>query len=135
MRFLMLYQKQNRHSMSEKDTYTTKEVAEILGVTDRTVQRYLNSYYSFESGSYRVSGKMLAILKEEYLEDTSDTVVEEFTGDEYIEFKKRLIEYPILKEQLEYHRKSSESHNRQIEKIIELMLQRNFIEARDKKLD
>lgn len=121
--------------MSEKDTYTTKEVAEILGVTDRTVQRYLNSYYSFESGSYRVSGKMLAILKEEYLEDTSDTVVEEFTGDEYIEFKKRLIEYPILKEQLEYHRKSSESHNRQIEKIIELMLQRNFIEARDKKLD
>lgn len=43
--------------------YKLKEIAEILNVSDRTVQRYLNSYFSLEKGAYVVSEKMLNILK------------------------------------------------------------------------
>lgn len=115
--------------------YKLKEVAQILGVSDRSVERYLKSYFSLEKGGYQVSEKMLEILKSEYLENDNDTIVEEFTKEEYEEFRKRLIEYNILKDQLEYHRKSSESHNKQMEIILKVMEQRNFIEAKDKKLD
>ena len=75
-------------------------------------------------------------------------ITEAFTSDEYDEFHKRLSEYPILKERtdnltdriddilngLEYHKKSAESHNRQMELILENLHQRNFIEAKDKEL-
>jgi hypothetical protein len=40
----------------------------------------------------------------------------------------------ILKD-LEYHRKSAESHNLQMEMILRNLEQRNYIEAKDKKLD
>ena len=59
--------------------YKLKDVAEILGVSDRTVERYLKSYFSMEKGAYQVSEKMLEVLRSEYLESESDMVVEEFT--------------------------------------------------------
>lgn len=61
--------------------------------------------------------------------------VEYFTEDEYQEFHKRLVEYEILKEQLDYHKRSAESHNKQMEIILSLMHQRNYIEAKEKELD
>ena len=71
--------------------------------------------------------------------DTSTTqeydVIEGFTKEEYQEFQKRLIEYPILRKDLEYHRESSKSHQRQMELILRNLEQRNFIEAKDKKLE
>lgn len=122
--------------------YKLKEVAEILNVSDRTVERYLKSYFSMEKGAYQVSDKMLEVLKSEHLEDESDTIVEEFTKDEYSEFHKRLSEYPILKEritdilnELDYHKRSAESHNKQMEIILNMMQQRNYIEAKEKKID
>lgn len=122
--------------------YKLKEVAEILGVSDRTVERYLKSYFSIEKGAYVVSEKMLEVLKNQYLEIESDTVVEEFTKDEYQEFHRRLSEYPFLKEkikdilnELDYHKKSINSHNKQMEIILNMMQQRNYIEAKEKKLD
>ena len=122
--------------------YKLKEIAEILKVSDRTVERYLKSYFSLEKGTYLVSEKMLEALKSEYIEDNSDNVVEEFTKEDYLEFQKRLTEYPLLKERaeillkdIEYHKKSIDSHNRQMELILNLMHQRNFIEAKEKKLD
>jgi predicted transcriptional regulator len=122
--------------------YKLKEVAEILNVSDRTVERYLKSYFSMEKGAYQVSDKMLEVLKSEYLEGESDTIVEEFTKDEYSEFHKRLSEYPILKEritdilnELDYHKRSAESHNKQMEIILNMMQQRNYIEAKEKKID
>lgn len=122
--------------------YKLKEIAEILNVSDRTVQRYLNSYFSLEKGAYVVSEKMLNILKKEHLEDESDDVVELFTKDEYQEFHKRLSEYPILKDrigdilnELDYHKRSAESHNKQMEIILNMMQQRNYIEAKEKKID
>ena len=122
--------------------YKLKEVAEILGVSDRTVERYLKSYFFIEKGAYVVSEKMLEVLKNQYLEIESDTVVEEFTKDEYQEFHRRLSEYPFLKEkikdilnELDYHKKSINSHNKQMEMILNMMQQRNYIEAKEKKLD
>ena len=128
--------------------YNSKEIAEILEVSDKSVRRYLNSYFSINNGAYEVSKKMLNVLKTEHLGQSMDNLrtesdtdvqefdrVEYFTEEEYQEFHKRLVEYDILKEQLEYHRKSSESHNKQMELILNMMQQRNFIEAKEKKLD
>ena len=115
--------------------YNSKEIAEILNVSDKSVRRYLNSYFSIENGAYKVSEKMLDVLKNEYLEQDTDTIVQEFTGDEYNEFHKRLSEYPLLKEriesllkEIEYHRKSIESHNRQMELILLSITNKKFIE-------
>ena len=115
--------------------YKIKDIAKILNVSDRTVERYLKSYFSLENGAYQVSEKMLVVLKIEYLENEFDTVVEEFTKDEYTEFQKRLSEYPLLKERIEsllkdieYHRKSIESHNRQMELILLSITNKKFIE-------
>lgn len=122
--------------------YKLKEIAEILKVSDRTVERYLKSYFSIEKGAYVVSEKMLNVLKNEYTDTTSDTIVEEFTKDEYSEFHKRLSEYPVLKDritdvlnELDYHRRSADSHNRQMEIILNAMQQRNYIEAKEKEID
>jgi predicted transcriptional regulator len=108
--------------------YKLKEVAEILNVSDRTVERYLKSYFSIDKGAYQVSDKMLEVLKSEYLEDESDTIVEEFTKEDYQEFHKRLVEYSFLKEQLEYHRKSIDSHNRQMELLLLSVSNKKFLE-------
>lgn len=131
-----------------ENKYTSKEVAEILNVSDKSVRRYLNSYFFINNGAYEISAKMLNILKMEYLGQSADTNVQEFerveyfTEDEYQEFHKRLVEYPILKDyiqtvlnELDYHRKSSESHNKQLEIIMQTLQQRNFIEAKEKGFD
>ena len=46
-----------------ENKYTTKQIAEILNVSDKSVRRYLNSYFSINNGAYEVSEKMLNILK------------------------------------------------------------------------
>ena len=75
--------------------------------------------------------------------------VEYFTEQEYEEFKKRITEYPLLKEhinisdeylyslksQIDYFRAS---YNKQLEiheKLIDSVKERNFIEAKEKGLD
>lgn len=108
--------------------YKLKEVAEILGVSDRSVERYLKSYFSLEKGTYQVSEKMLEVLKNEYLENEHDSIVEEFTKEEYEEFRKRLIEYQSLKEQLDYHKKSIENHNKQMDIVLKIIEQKNVLE-------
>lgn len=115
--------------------YKLKEVAKILGVSDRSVERYLKSYFSLENGSYHVSEKMLKVLKLEYLDSQNDNIVEEFTKEEYLEFQKRLTEYPFLKEHadfllkhLEYYRKSMTSKERQMELLLLAITNKKFIE-------
>ena len=145
-----------------ENKYTTKQIAEILNVSDKSVRRYLNSYFSINNGAYEVSEKMLNILKTEYLGQPTDNLrtgeepqeplkgnedfengrIEFFTEDEYQEFHKRLSEYPYLKErvndilnELDYHKRAGESHNKQMEIILQTLQQRNYIEAKEKKLD
>lgn len=52
--------------------YKIKEIAEILNVSDKSVRRYLNSYFSINNGAYEVSEKMLNILKNDYLGQLAD---------------------------------------------------------------
>lgn len=131
--------------------YNSKEVAEILGVSDKSVRRYLNSYFSINNGAYQVSEKMLNLLKNEFLgqpadnlRTTSDTPVQEFdrveyfTEEEYQEFHKRLVEYPLLKDRtesllkdIEYHRKSMASKERQMELILLAITNKKFIEEEE----
>lgn len=130
-----------------ENKYTTKQIAEILGVTDKSVRRYLNSYFSINNGAYEISDKMLNILKSEYLGQPTDNlrtgldtenefpIIEGFTEEEYQEYQKRLIEYPLLKDQIEYlkkdilyHRKSIESHNRQMELLLLSATNKKFID-------
>ena len=82
-------------------------------------------------------------------QDTEFDHVEYFTDNEYQEFHKRLSEYPLLKEQLanskeyldtlknelEYHKSA---YLRQLdihEKMIDSVKQRNYIEAKEKKIE
>jgi predicted transcriptional regulator len=122
--------------------YSSKDIAEILNVSDKSVRRYLNSYFSIEKGAYQVSEKMLEVLKNEYSEEETDIIVQPYTKSEYEELHRRLSEYPFLKErikdilnELDYHKKSIDSHNKQMEIILNMMQQRNYIEAKEKKLD
>ena len=127
--------------------YKIKEIAEILNVSDKSVRRYLNSYFSINNGAYEVSEKMLNILKNDYLGQSADNlrtgsdtenefpIIEGFTEEEYQEYQKRLIEYPLLKDQIEYlkkdilyHRKSIESHNRQMELLLLSATNKKFLE-------
>ena len=128
-------------------SYSSKEIAEILNVSDKSVRRYLNSYFSINNGAYEVSEKMLNILKNDYLGQSADNlrtgsdtenefpIIEGFTEEEYQEYQKRLIEYPLLKDQIEYlkkdilyHRKSIESHNRQMELLLLSATNKKFID-------
>ena len=147
--------------MDQERTYSTKEAAEILKTADRTVRRYLNSYYRSEGNGFQISEKMMELLKKEIWGQGADKVrtdsgqsadsvsadsdikdieveydvVEGFSTEEYQEFQKRLIEYPMLIKDLEYHRESAKSHQRQMEIILRNLEQRNYIEAKDKRLD
>lgn len=133
--------------------YTSKEIGEILEVSDKSVRRYLNSYFFIENGAYKVSEKMLETLKLEHLGQASDASVQEFdrveyfTEEEYLEFQKRLVEYPLLKKNLEdsldllkqsrndieYHKKAYLKHLDVHERLIISIQERNLLEAFDKK--
>ena len=109
-----------------ENKYTTKQIADILGVTDKSVRRYLNSYFSINNGAYEVSDKMLSILKSDYLGLSADNlrtgsdtenefpIIEGFTEEKYQEYQKRLIEYPLLKDQIEYLKKDILYHRKSI---------------------
>lgn len=122
--------------MSDKK-YTVSEISRQFGDNVRQVQRKLKELINSDSGKYLVDKKIVDILypattNDNNTEMMSYDVVEGFTEEEYVEFKKRLIEYPRLKEDLEYHKRSAESHQRQMETILKIMYQRNLLEGGDK---
>lgn len=126
-----------------KKEYTIKELADKLSVSTRTIERYLKSLYTKENNKTIIPLDVVELLevrhKSDINTDTSPTqeydVIEAFTNEEYQEFQKRLIEYPMLQKDLEYHRESAKSHQRQMELILRNLEQRNFIEAKDKKIE
>lgn len=126
-----------------KKEYTIQELADKMSVSTRTIERYLQSLYTKEKNKTIIPLDIVNLLevrhKSDNKTDTSPTdeydVIEAFTNEEYQEFQKRLIEYPILQKDLEYHRESSRSHQRQMELILRNLEQRNFIEAKDKNLE
>lgn len=119
-------------------TYTISDIAATFSVSERTAQRWVESLVIKENGKIIIFEDVFNLLKSRHAPDTDVQKFERleyFTEDEYQEFHKRLVEYPVLKDQLDYHRKSSESHNRQMEILLQSVQQRNFIEATEKKLE
>jgi hypothetical protein len=114
--------------------YSSKEIAEILKVPDKSVRRYLNSYFSINNGAYEVYEKMLEIQKDEYLDAVVDTVVQTYSAEEYDKLNVIIVEHPMLKDQLEYHRKSAESHNTQMEIILRTIEQKEFFRSKRKRI-
>lgn len=130
-----------------KEFYTIKELSDKYSVSSRTIVRHLNSLILKEKNKTLIPKDIVKVLEVRHNYDTTMTsekpiendieydVIEGFSNEEYQEFQKRLIEYPMLKKDLEYHRNSAQSHQRQMEMILRNLEQRNFIEAKDKKLD
>ena len=140
--------------MSKK--YSTADIARTLAVSERTVRRKLSKHLLIKDGKYEVSEEFFNFLKvnTDFADTTSDNlrttsdnenqepeydIIEGFSTEEYQEFQKRLVEYPLLKDhlatimnELEYHRESGRSKDKQMELILANIQQRNFIEAKDK---
>lgn len=137
--------------------YTTTDIASELGISDRTVRRWIADLIDYSKGKYIVSEDVLNLLKNRLKSEgsrtdfgqTSDTENEDdfdyyeaFTADEYIEFQKRINEYPVLKEyienlkeQIEFLRFNTAQQNEVIKDLSAGIKQRNFIEAKEKRLD
>ena len=137
--------------------YTTTDIASELGISDRTVRRWIADLIDYSKGKYIVSEDVLNLLKNRLNSEgirtdfgqTSDTENEDnfdyyeaFTADEYIEFQKRINEYPVLKEyienlkeQIEFLRFNTAQQNEVIKDLSAGIKQRNFIEAKEKGLD
>lgn len=136
--------------------YTTSDISATLGVSLRTAQRYIENLTIVENGKTFLSEDVFNLIISRYTNDKEATdkkelegITEFFTNEEYEEFQKRLTEYPILKQMLkaseeyisslrndvEYHRVIYQKHLDIHEKLIESIKERNFIEAKEKKLD
>lgn len=136
--------------------YTTKDISTTLGVSLRTAQRYIENLTIVENGKTFLSEDVFNLIISRHLNDKEATdekelegITEFFTNEEYEEFQKRLTEYPMLKQMLkaskeyisslrndvEYHRAIYQKHLDIHEKLIESIKERNFIEAKEKKLD
>jgi hypothetical protein len=151
--------------------YSTADMASELGKNERTIRRWISDLISIDGGKYTISEEVAELLRKKSSTDTTpDTLrtpadiqeneefpyVEYFTEEEYEEFKKRITEYPFLKEQIENSKEYLKAMENQIEyfrtsynKQLEIheslvhsvknfsdnLVQRNFIEAKEKGLD
>lgn len=133
--------------------YTTKELADILNVSERTILRQIQTISDKLKNPYSKGFTLDEDLKNIVFSDkfqtNSDNENEEdfdyyeaFTADEYIEFQKRINEYPVLKEyienlkeQIEFLRFNTAQQNETIKDLSAGIKQRNFIEAKEKGFD
>ena len=158
----------------EEIKFTTTDISKKLKVSDRTVRRYIDKEISKIEGKYLLSEDAFNFIINKYSADNlrttygqpADTnsdveneefdIIEAFSQEEYLEFQKRLTEYPLLKEkieeskerlddskeyiqtllnELEYHKQTYHKHLEMHQKMIDVFQQRNFIEAKEKGLD
>lgn len=137
--------------------YNLKEIAEQLNVSERTARRYIDAYINefatIKENKYKVSQLVFDALIRAKKHDTdlteldtnltdNELLTEYFTPEEYNLFQKRLTEYPILKEQIEYLKeqieKNRDEHRLQLsifKSLIASIEQRNYIEAKSKGIE
>ena len=139
--------------------YSIKDLALEFGISERTILRQIQTISDKLKNPYSKDFAISEDLKNALFSDKFQTNsdneneefphVEYFTSDEYEEFKKRITEYPFLKEQIESSKQHLEamekqieyfrfSYNKQLEiheKLIDTFRERNFIEAKEKGLD
>jgi len=107
--------------------YTTKEIAALFGVSERTIQRHLatldNNIANTDKKGYSIPEDIVFFLAQRHHYDISATTndskrhdekeefphIEYFTEEEYQEFQKRITEYPFLKEQIKLSNEHLES--------------------------
>lgn len=139
--------------------FTIKEIADELQVSERTVLRQIQTISDKLKNPYSkgflIDEDLKNLIFSDKFQTNSDSenedfpYVEYFTADEYEEFKKRITEYPFLKEQIESSKQHLETMDKQIEyfrfsynkqleiheKLIDTFRERNYIEAKEKGLD
>ena len=150
--------------------YSIKEIADEIGVSERTILRQIQTISDKLKTPYSKGFELDEDLKNFIFSDKFQTDfrqvsdnenedfphVEYFTSDEYQDFKKRITEYPLLKNELKNSQKLIDTHkeniailnkqleyfqfsyNRQLEvheKLIDSFRERNFIEAKEKGMD
>ena len=137
--------------------YTTADIVSLLGKNERTIRRWIADLVGIDKGKYTVSEEILKLLEIRASTDNLRTDIgqpadndfidefdyyEAFTADEYIEFQKRINEYPVLKEyiesmkeQIEFLRFNTAQQNEVIRDLSAGIKQRNFIEAKEKGFD
>ena len=137
--------------------YTTADIVSLLGKNERTIRRWIADLVGIDKGKYTVSEEILKLLEIRASTDNLRTDIgqpadndfidefdyyEAFTADEYIEFQKRINEYPVLKEyiesmkeQIEFLRFNTAQQNEVIKDLSAGIKQRNFIEAKEKGFD
>ena len=91
--------------------YTTSEVAEMFGISARTVQRHLQTIadsLSPNKKGYSIPEDIVRVIADRFNYDLPADFsghfdrVEYFTESEYQEFHKRLSEYPLLLDKIKY---------------------------------
>ena len=146
--------------------YNLKDLANKLDVSERTARRYIdeliNETQTIRENKYKFSYLIFNYIINSrqnidiVLTESDNGVTEYFTEEEYLEFQKRLTEYPILKEQIqnskeylntienqmEYfknaYNKQLEMHENLVQSVKNFsdnLMQRNYIEAKEKGLD
>lgn len=133
--------------------YTIKEIAEELEVSERTVLRQIQTISDKLKNPYSKGFTINEDVKNLLFSDKFQTIsdnenneefeyIEAFTAEEYIEFQKRINEYPVLKEyienlkeQIEFLRFNTAQQNETIKDLSAGIKQRNFIEAKEKGFD
>lgn len=135
--------------------YTTSDISATLGVSLRTAQRYLKELTAFENGKTFINKDVfdLIILRHgsdnQTTADDTEIITDYFTAEDYEEFKKRLIEYPMLKKHIDSLQNELRYHKTQYENLMILhkefmqlhhaslnnITQRNWIEVKEKGLD
>ena len=146
--------------------YNLKDLANKLDISERTARRYIdeliNETQTIRENKYKFSYLIFNYIInsrqniDTVLTESNNGVTEYFTEEEYLEFQKRLTEYPILKEQIqnskeylntienqmEYfknaYNKQLEMHENLVQSVKNFsdnLMQRNYIEAKEKGLD
>ncbi len=146
--------------------YNLKDLANKLDISERTARRYIdeliNETQTIRENKYKFSYLIFNYIInskqniDTVLTESDNGVTEYFTEGEYLEFQKRLTEYPILKEQIqnskeylntienqmEYfknaYNKQLEMHENLVQSVKNFsdnLMQRNYIEAKEKGLD
>jgi transcriptional antiterminator len=130
-----------------------QELAELFNVSERTILRQIqtisdklkNPY----SKAFRIQEDLANAIFSDKIQTNSDNENEEefdylegFTTAEYVEFQKRINEYPVLKEyienlkeQVEFLRFNSSQQAETIKDLSQGIKQRSFIEAKEKGFD
>ncbi len=138
--------------MSQK--FTTDDIVTTLNVNIRTAQRYVESLIIKDKNKISFEKDVFDLIISRHTNDNlttdeNEVITDYFTPEEYEEFKKRLIEYPMIKKhidslqgEIDYHRTQYESLMQLHKEFVQMhqtalnnISQRNWIEVKEKKLD